>query len=87
MIRISAIAATAVLMTAPAFAMGCSYGNHSTSTSAAETFVPSYTSTATTASATEEVVPLQSTPIDPAAIVLEEGAASESVEPIVVPEG
>ena len=87
MIRMTALAATAVLMTAPAFAIGCNYGNHSTSASAAETFVPSYTPTATTASATEEVVPLQSTPIDPAAIVLEEGAVSESIEPIVVPEG
>lgn len=84
MIRISALAATAVLMTAPAFAMGCNYGDHSTSASAAETFVPSYTPTA---SATEEAVPLQSTPIDPAAIVLDEGAVIESIEPVVVPEG
>ena len=85
MLRITALAATAALLTAPAFAMGCNYGNHSTSASAAEKFVPSYSSTAASAT-TEEVQPLQSTPIDPAAIVLEEGAVIETAEPLVTPE-
>jgi len=85
MLRISALAAAAVLISAPAFAMGCSYGNHSTSASA-ESYVPKYSPTAASAT-TEEVVPLQSTPIDPAAIVLENDAVIETADPAIVPEG
>lgn len=85
MLRITAIAATAVMMTAPAFAMGCSYGKHSASASA-ETFVPEYAPTAASAS-TVESGPLQSAPIDPSALVYEEDAVSETLEPLVAPEG
>lgn len=85
MLRITAIAATAVLMTAPAFAMGCSYGKHSASASA-EAFVPEYAPTAASAT-TVESGPLQSTPIDSSAVVYEEDAVIETVEPVILPEG
>lgn len=86
MLRISALATAAVLMTAPAFAMGCNYGKHSTTSASAESYVPEYSPTAATAT-TEELVPLQSAPIDPSAIVLESDATIETVAPLVTPEG
>lgn len=85
MLRISALAATAVLMTAPAFAMGCNYGKHSASASA-ETYVPEYAPTAASTT-TEEYSPLQSAPIDPSAVVYESDAATDTVETIIIPEG
>jgi len=85
MLRITAIAATAVLMAAPAFAMGCNYGKHSASASA-ETFVPEYAPTAASAT-TVESGPLQSAPIDPSALVYEDDAVIETVEPLITPEG
>jgi hypothetical protein len=85
MLRITAIAATAVMMTAPAFAMGCNYGKHSASASA-ETFVPEYAPTAATAT-TEEVTPLQSAPIDPTALVYESDITVDTVETVIIPEG
>lgn len=84
MLRISAIAATAILMTAPAFAMGCNYGKHSASASA-ESYVPEYAPTAATVT-TEEAGPLQSTPIDPSALVYED-AVVDTIEPLILPEG
>ncbi len=85
MLRISAIAAAAVLMAAPAFAMGCNYGKHTASASA-ESYVPEYSPTAASAT-TQEAGPLQSTPIDPAAVVYEDEAVMETVQPLILPEG
>jgi len=86
MLRISALAATAVLLATPAFAMGgCNYGKHSASASA-ESYVPEYAPTAATVT-TEEYSPLQSTPIDPSALVYESDAVTDTVETVIIPEG
>jgi len=85
MLRVTAIAATAVLMTAPAFAMGCNYGKHSASASA-ESYVPEYAPTAATAT-TEEAGPLQSTPIDSSAVVYETDIEIAPTETLILPEG
>lgn len=85
MLRVTAIAAAAVMLSAPAFAMGCNYGKHSASASA-ESYVPEYAPTAATAT-TEEATPLQSTPIDPSALVYEGDIQIESDEIVILPEG
>ena len=85
MLRVTAIAATAVLMTAPAFAIGCNYGQHSASASA-ESYVPEYSPTAATAT-TEEAGPLQSTPIDSSVLVYETDVETVPAETLILPEG
>jgi hypothetical protein len=85
MLRISALAASAALLAAPAFAMDCSYGKHSASASA-ESYVPDYAPIAASTTI-QETGPLQSTPIDSSVIVYEEDIQIETVQPIYAPEG
>lgn len=85
MLRTTILATSAILLTAPAFAMGCNYGKHTASASA-ETAAPEYSPVAASTT-TEQSAPLQSTPIDPAAIVYEESIQIETVEPVLIPEG
>lgn len=85
MLRISALAASAALLATPAFAMGCNYGKSSASASA-ESIVPDYAPVAASTTIVE-TGPLQSTPIDPSALVYEEDIQIETAQPIFVPEG
>lgn len=85
MLRITAIAATAALFTAPAFAMGCNYSKNKASASA-ESVVPQYSPVAASAT-TEQAGPLQSMPIDSSVIALESDIVIDPVETVIIPEG